>query len=123
MRITNPKFVENEERDENGYLSQKKKFKEYQKEASDKQLSLPDVEILQNAATVIFRLIQGKSLLEQVKVLISGTRNSNGVSQSYNLFKLDILLDSNGALQVGGGLSRSKLIQLFCQRQLTLQRP
>ena len=123
MRITNPKFVENEERDENGYLSQKQKCKEYQKEASDKQLSLPDVEILQNAATVIFRLIQGKSLLEQVKVLISGTRNSNGVSQSYNLFKLDILLDSNGALQVGGGLSRSKLIQLFCQRQLTLQRP
>ena len=123
MRITNPKFVENEDSVVNGYLSQKKKCKEYQKETSDKQLSLPDVEILQKAATVIFRLIQGKSLLEQVKVLISGTRNSNGVSQSYNLFKLDILLDSNGALQVGGGLSRSKLIQLFCQRQLTLQRP
>ena len=123
MRITNPKFVENEDSDDNGYLSQKQKCKEYQKETSDKQLSLPDVEILQKAATVIFRLIQGKSLLEQVKVLISGTRNSNGVSQSYNLFKLDILLDSNGALQVGGGLSRSKLIQLFCQRQLTLQRP
>ena len=31
MRITNPKVVENEESDDNGYLSQKQKGKEDQK--------------------------------------------------------------------------------------------
>ena len=104
-------------------LARNKRVKKIKKQTSDKQLRLLDVEMSENTATVIFRMIQRKSLLEQVKVLISGIHNSNGVNQSSSLFKLDLFLDSNGALRVGGRLSRSKLIQMFCQRLLTLQKP
>ena len=47
--------------------------------------------------------------MEEVKVLSSGTHNSNEVNRSSSLFKLDPFLDSNGVLQVSGRLSRSKL--------------
>ena len=66
--------------------------------------------MLENTATVTFRMIQRKSFLEEIKALSSSTHNSNGLNQSSSLFKLDLFLDSNGAVQVGGRLSRSKLI-------------
>ena len=65
--------------------------------------------MLENAAAVIFRMIQSKSFLEEVKALSSSTQNYNGVNRSSTLLKLDPFLDSNGVLQVGGRLSRSKL--------------
>ena len=65
--------------------------------------------MLENAATVIFRMIQRKSFLEEVKVLSSGTHNSYGVNQSSILFKLDLFLDNKGVLRVGDRLNRSKL--------------
>ena len=65
--------------------------------------------MLENAATVIFRMIQRKSFLEEVKVLSSGTHNSYGVNQSNSLFKLDLFLDNKGVLRVGDRLNRSKL--------------
>ena len=79
------------------------------KQTSDKQPNLINVEMLENAATVIFRMIQRNSFLEEVKALSSGTHNSNGVNRSSSLFKLDPFLDSNGVLRVGGRLRRSKL--------------
>ena len=84
-------------------------IKEIKKQTSDKQSKLINVEMLENAATVIFRMIQMKSFLEEVKALSSSTHNPNGVNQSSSLFKLDPFLDSNGVLGVGGRLSRSKL--------------
>ena len=54
-------------------------------------------------------MIQRNSFLEEFKALSSGTHNSNGVNRSSSLFKLDPFLDSNGILQVGGRLRRSKL--------------
>ena len=65
--------------------------------------------MLENAATVIFRMIQRKSFLEEVKVLSSGTHSSYGVNQSSSLFKLDLFLDNKGVLRVGDRLNRSKL--------------
>ena len=79
------------------------------KQTSDKQPNLINVEMLENAATVIFRMIQRNSFLEEVKALSSGTHNSNGVNRSSSLFKLDPFFDSNGILRVGGRLRRSKL--------------
>ena len=65
--------------------------------------------MLENAATVIFRMIQRKSFLEEVKAVSSGTCSSNGVNRSSSLFKLDPFIDSNGVLRVGGRLSIPKL--------------
>ena len=84
-------------------------IKKIKKQTSDKQSKLINVEMLENAATVIFRMIQRKSFLEEVKALSSSTHNSNGVNQSSSLFKLHAFLDSNCVLRVGGRLSRSKL--------------
>ena len=84
-------------------------IKKNKKQTLDKQSKLLNVEMLENAATVIFRMIQRKSFSEEVKALNSSTHNSNGVNQSSSLFKLDPFLDSNGILRVGGTLSRSKL--------------
>ena len=84
-------------------------IKKTKKQTSDKQSKLINVEMLENAATVIFRMIQRKSFLEEVKALSSSTHNSNGVNQSSSLFKLDPFLDSNCVLRVGGRRSRSKL--------------
>ena len=97
------------------------------KKETDKPSKPLNVEILENAATVIFRMIQRKSFLEEVKALSSGTHNTNGVNRSSSLFKLDSFLDSNGALWVGGRLSRSKLTSneaqpVVLQRLAILQR-
>ena len=99
-------MVENEESNGNGYLSQKNSVYRRSKKKPSKSLN---VVILENAATVIFRMIQRKSFPEEVKALSSGTHNTNGVSRSSSLFKLDPFLDNNGVLRVGGRLSRSKL--------------
>ena len=64
---------------------------------------------MENAATVIFRVIQRKSFLVEVKALSSGTHSTNAVNQSSSLFKLDPFLDSSGVLWVGGRLNQSKL--------------
>ena len=106
IRSTNPKLVENEESNGNGYLSQKNSVYRRSKKKPSKPLN---VVILENAATVIFRMIQRKSFPEEVKALSSGTHNTNGVNRTSSLFKLDPFLDSNGVLRVGGRLSRSKL--------------
>ena len=87
-------------------LAKNQWIKKIKKQTSDKQSKLL---MLENAATVIFRMIQRKSFLEEVKALSSSTHNSNGVNQSSSLFKPDPFLDSNGVLWVGGRLSRSKL--------------
>ena len=79
------------------------------KQTSDKQPNLINVEMLENAATVIFRMIERNSFLEEVKALSSGTHNSNGVNRSSSLFKLDPFLDRNDVLRVGGRVRRSKL--------------
>ena len=97
------------------------------KKETDKPSKPLNVEILENAATVIFRMIQRKSFLEEVKALSSGTHNTNGVNRSSRLFKLDSFLDSNGALWVGVRLSRSKLTSneaqpVVLQRLAILQR-
>ena len=62
--------------------------------------------MLENAATVILRMIQWKTFLEEVKAINSGTHNSNGVNPTISLFKLDPFLDIN-VLWVGGRLSTS----------------
>ena len=90
-------------------LAKNQWLKKIKKQTSDKQPNLINVEMLENAATVIFRMIQRNSFLEEVKALSSGTHNSNGVNRSSSLFKLDPFLDSNGVLRVGGRLRRSKL--------------
>ena len=72
--------------------------KKIKKQTSDKQSELLNTEMLENAATVIFRMIQRKSFLEEVKALSSSTHSSNGVNRSSSLFKLDPFLDSNGVL-------------------------
>ena len=56
--------------------------------------------MLENTATVIFRMIQRKSFLEEVKAPSSSTHNSNGVNRSSSLFKLDPFLDSNDVLRM-----------------------
>ena len=89
-------------------LAKNQQIKKIKKQTSDKQSKLLNVEMLENAATDIFRMIQGKLFLEEVKALNSGTHNSNVANQSSSLFKLNPFLDSNGVLQVGGRL-RSKL--------------
>ena len=91
-------------------LAKNQWLKKIKKQTSDKQSKLLNVEMLENAATVIFRMIQRKSFLEEVKALSSDTHSSNGASRSSSLLKLDPFLDSNGVLQVGGKLIRSKLI-------------
>ena len=53
-------MVENEESNDNGYLRQKPMGKENKKEASNKPSKPLNVEKLENAATVIFRMIQRK---------------------------------------------------------------
>ena len=90
-------------------LAKNQWIKKIKKQTSDKQSKLLNVEMLENAATVIFRMIQRKSFLEEVKALSSRTHSSNGVNQSSSLFKLDPFVDSNGVLRVVGRLSRSKL--------------
>ena len=65
--------------------------------------------MLENAATVIYRIIQRKSFLEEVKVLSSGTHNPYGVNRSGSLFKVDLFLDNKGVLRVGGRRNRSRL--------------
>ena len=50
------------------------------KKETDKPSKPLNVEILENAATVIFRIIQRKSFPEEVKALSSGTHNTNGVN-------------------------------------------
>ena len=90
-------------------LAKNRRIKKIKKQTSDKPSKPVNVEILENAPTVIFRMIQRKSFPEEVKALSSGTHNTNGVSRSSSLFKLDPFLDNNGVLQVGGRLSRSKL--------------
>ena len=74
-------MVENEESNDNGFLSQKSMDKEDQK-ISDKQSKLLNVELSENAVTVIFRITKRKSFLDEVKELSSGTINSNGVNRS-----------------------------------------
>ena len=64
---------------------------------------------MENAATVIFTMIQRKSFPPELKALSFGRHSTNGVNRSSSLFKLDPFLDSNGVLRVGGRLSRSKL--------------
>ena len=56
-------------------------IKKNKKQTLDKQSKLLNVEMLENAATVIFRMIQRKSFSEEVKALNSSTHNSNGVNQ------------------------------------------
>ena len=90
-------------------LAKNQWIKKIKKEKSDKTSKPLNVEMLGNAATVIFRMVQRKSFLEEVKALSSGTHNTNGVNQSSSLFKLDPFLDSNGVLRVGGILNRSRL--------------
>ena len=48
-------------------------IKKIKKQTSDKQSKLLNVAMLENAATVVFRMIQRKSFLEKVKELSSGT--------------------------------------------------
>ena len=55
-------------------------IKKIKKQTSDKQSKLLNVEMLKNAATVIFRVMQRKSVLEEVKALGSATHNCNGVN-------------------------------------------
>ena len=64
---------------------------------------------MENAATVIFTMIQRKSFPEELKALSFGRHSTNGVNRSSSLFKLDPFLDSNGVLQVGGRLCGSKV--------------
>ena len=90
-------------------LAKNQWIKKIKKETLDKKSKPLNVEMLGNAATVIFRMVQRKSFLEEVKALSSGTHNTNGVNRSSSLFKLDPFLDSNDVLRVGGRLSRSKL--------------
>ena len=90
-------------------LAKNQWIKKIKKEKSDTTSKPLNVEMLGNAATVIFRMVQRKSFLEEVKALSSGTHSTNGVNQSSSLFKLDPFLDSNGVLRVGGILNRSKL--------------
>ena len=90
-------------------LTKNQWIKNIKQQTSDKPSKLQNVEMLGNAVTVIFKMIQRKSFLEEVKALSSGTHNSNGVNRSRSLFKLDPFLCSNGVLQVGGRISRSKL--------------
>ena len=61
-------------------LAKNQQIKKIKKQTSDKQSKLLNVEMLENAATVIFRMIQRKSFLEEVKALSSGTHNFNGVN-------------------------------------------
>ena len=81
-------------------LAKNQQIKKIEKQTSDEQSKLLNVEML---------MIQRKSFLEEVTVLSSGTHNSNEVNRSSSLFKLDRFLDSNGVLQISGRLSRSKL--------------
>ena len=97
-------MVENEESNGNGYLSQKPMDKENKKKTSDKLSKPLNVEIMENAAKIIFRMIQRKLFPEDVKALNSGTHNTNGVNRSSSFFKLGLLLKNNGVLQVGGRL-------------------
>ena len=90
-------------------LAKNQWIKKIKKETSDKPSKPLNVEIFENAATVMFRMTQRKAFPEEVKAPSSGTHNTNGVNQSSSLFKLDPFLDSSGVLQVGGRLSRSKL--------------
>ena len=90
-------------------LTKNQWIKNIKQQTSDKPSKLVNVEMSENPVTVIFRMIQRKSFLEEFKALSSGTHNSNGVNQSRSLFKLDPFLCSNGVLRVGSRISRSKL--------------
>ena len=52
-------------------LAKNQWIKKIKKQTSDKQSKLLNVEMLENAATVIFRIMQRKSFMEKVKVLSS----------------------------------------------------
>ena len=73
-------MFQNEQSNGNGDLSQKKSIEKIKKQTLDNQSELLNVEMLENAVTVIFRMIQRKAFLEEVKALSFGTHNSNGVN-------------------------------------------
>ena len=62
-------------------LAKNQWLKKIKKQTSDKQPNLLSIEMLENAATVVFRMIQRKSFLEEVEALSSGTHNSNGLNR------------------------------------------
>ena len=70
---------------------------------------LMNVDFLERAANSIVRIVQLKSVGEEIRIL---SANSNGrirVNKSSKLYKFDPFLDSDGLLRVGGRLGKSRL--------------
>ena len=83
--------------------------KQIKKPTSDNLEKLMNVELLEKAANSIVKAVQLKSFGEEIKVLSANSDNRIGVTKSSKFCKLDPFLDSDGLLQVGGRLGKSRL--------------
>ena len=67
-----------------------------------------NVELLENAADSIVKMVQLKSLGEELRILSANSNSRIGVNKSSKMYKLDPFLDSDGLLRVGGRLGKSR---------------
>ena len=68
-----------------------------------------NVELLEKAANSIVKMVQVKSFGEDRRVLSAKSDSRVKVNKSSRLYKLDLFLDSDGLLRVGGRLGKSRL--------------
>ena len=83
--------------------------KQIKKPTSYNLEKLMNVELLEKAANSIVKMVQWKSFGEEIRILNANSDSRIGVNKSSKLYKLDPFLDSDGLLQVGGRLGKSRL--------------
>ena len=82
--------------------------KQIKKPTSDNLEKRMNVELLENAADSIVKMVQLKLLGEELKILSANSNSRIGVNKSSKMYKLDPFLDSDGLLRVGGRLGKSR---------------
>ena len=99
----------------------KRKLKEIQVRDSRSSKYIPvNVQELQNAESEIIKIVQGTAFPEDIITMklnvcerISGektvTHDNKAMKKASSLYQLDLFLDANGVLRVGGRIRRSRL--------------
>ena len=68
-----------------------------------------NVELLENAAISIVKIVQLKSFGKEIKILSGKSDRRIEVNKSNKLYKLDAFLDRDGLLRVGGRFGKPRL--------------
>ena len=79
------------------------------KPTSDNLTKLINVALLEKATNSIVKMVELKSFGEEIRVLSAKSDSRVEVNKSSKLYKLDLFLDSDGLLRVGGRLGKSRL--------------